>query len=178
MSPKASHRGQGQAEQPHIAVGRVLAPRGLAGEVKVEPLTDRQELFAAGQELWVMDARRRIETAGWHKGHVYLKLSGIDSTDAAEKLRGQPLSLPEALLEALPEGHFYHFQIVGMQVYDGGGRHLGEIREVLATGGNDVYVVRGEQGEILVPAIDDVVRDVDVTTGRMVVEPMEGMLPQ
>jgi 16S rRNA processing protein RimM len=49
---------------------------------------------------------------------------------------------------------------------------------VLATGGNDVYVVRGEQGEILVPAIDDVVRDVDVTAGRMVVEPMEGMLPE
>jgi 16S rRNA processing protein RimM len=177
MSPKSSHRSQSQAGQPYVAVGRVLASRGLGGEVKVRPLTDRQDLFEAGQELWVMDARRRIETAGWHKGHVYLKLSGIDSTEAAEKLRGQSLSLPEALLGPLPKGHFYHFQIVGMQVYDGTGRHLGQIREVLTTGGNDVYVVWGEQGEILVPAIDDVVKEVDVVAGRMVVEPMEGMLP-
>ncbi len=178
MSPKSSHRSQSQTGQPHVAVGRVLASRGLAGEVKVRPLTDRQDLFAAGQELWVGDSLRRIETAGWHKSHVYLKLSGIDSAEAAEELRGQSLSLPEALLGPLPEGHFYHFQIVGMQVYDGGGRHLGEIREVLTTGGNDVYVVRGEQGEILLPAIDDVVREVDVAAGRVVVEPMEGMLPE
>ena len=145
--------------------------------MKVAPLTDREELLAADQELWVMDTRRRIESARWLKGQAYLKLSGIDSTEAAEKLRGQLLSLPEALLEPLPEGHFYRFQIVGMQVYDGGGRHLGEVREVLATGGNDVYVVQGPQGEILVPAIDDVVKEVDVGAGRMVVEPMEGMLP-
>jgi len=177
MSPKTSHRGQGQAEQGHVAVGRVLAPRGLDGEVKVAPLTNREELLAAGQEVWVLDTRRRIEGARWLKGQAYLKLSGIDSTEAAETLRGQLLSLPEALLEPLPEGHFYRFQIVGMQVYDGGGRHLGEVREVLATGGNDVYVVQGPQGEILVPAIDDVVKEVDVGAGRMVVEPMEGMLP-
>jgi len=145
--------------------------------VKVRPLTDRQDLFAAGQELWVGDSRHRIERADWRKGQVYLKLSGIDSAEAAAELRGQSLSLPEALLGPLPEGHFYHFQVVGMQVYDGGGRHLGEIREVLTTGGNDVYVVRGEQGEVLLPAIDDVVREVDVAAGRMVVEPMEGMLP-
>jgi 16S rRNA processing protein RimM len=155
----------------------VLASRGLGGQVKVRPLTDRQELFAAGRELWVRDGRRRIERADWRKGQVYLKLSGVDSAEAAEELRGQSLSLPEAMLGPLPEGHFYHFQIVGMQVYDGGGQHLGEIQEVLTTGGNDVYVVRGEQGEILLPAIDDVVREVDVAAGRMVVEPMEGMLP-
>jgi 16S rRNA processing protein RimM len=145
--------------------------------VKVAPLTDREEHFAIGRELQAGDVSYRIERALWIKGHVCLKLSGIDSVEAAAELRGQSLSVPEALLEPLPEGQFYLYQVVGMQVYDSEGRHLGEIREVLTTGGNDVYIVQGQQGEILLPAIEDVVKEVDVAAGRMVVEPMEGMLP-
>ena len=141
------------------------------------PLTDQQGLFAVGRELQAGDVSHRIEKALWLKGHVCLKLSGINSVEAAAELRGQSLSVPEALLEPLPEGQFYLYQVVGMQVYDGGGRHLGEIREVLTTGGNDVYVVQGQKGEVLLPAIEDVVKEVDVAAGRMVVEPMEGMLP-
>jgi len=177
MSPKSPLRDQGQADEPYIAVGRVVAPRGLAGEMKVAPLTDQQEFFAVGRELQAGDVIYRIEKTLWLKGHVCLKLSGIDSVDAAAELRGQSLSVPEALLEPLPEGQFYLYQVVGMQVYDSEGRHLGEIREVLTTGGNDVYIVQGQQGEILLPAIEDVVKEVDVVASRMVVEPMEGMLP-
>jgi len=145
--------------------------------VKVAPLTDREEHFAVGRELRAGNISHRIERALWIKGQVCLKLSGIDSVEAAAELRGQSLSVPEALLEPLPEGQFYLYQVVGMQVYDSGGRHLGEIREVLTTGGNDVYIMQGQQGEILLPAIEDVVKEVDVAAGRMVVEPMEGMLP-
>ncbi len=175
MSPKASRRRK--AADEHVAVGRVLGPRGLHGEVKVQPLTDLRERLDRGQSVWVKGSRHSIEEAHWQKGHVYLRLSGIDSAEAAAGLRDQLLSLPEGQLESLSEGRYYRFQVVGMRVYDGEGEHLGRIVEVLTTGSNDVYVVHGERGEILVPAIDDVVREVDVDGGRMVVEPMEGMLP-
>jgi 16S rRNA processing protein RimM len=175
MPSRANRHRKGAAD--HVAVGRVLASRSLSGEVKVEPLTDLRERFERKQSLWVKGSRHSIEEAHWRKGHVYIKLSGIDSVEAAEGLRGQLLSLPKGQLETLPEGQYYRFQIVGMKVYDREGQHLGRIVEVLATGSNDVYVVQGQRGEILLPAIDDVVREVDVAGGRMVVELMEGMLP-
>jgi 16S rRNA processing protein RimM len=169
-----------QREEPaagHVAIGRVLAPRGLRGEVKVEPFSDHDEHFAVGRTVWARGSGHRVEGSRRRQGRVYLKLADIDSAEAAEALRGSLLTLPEAELGRLPDGEYYRFQILGMDVYDIEGAHLGRVAEVLATGGNDVYVVRGERGVLLLPAIDDVVREVDLGSRRMVVELMEGMLP-
>lgn len=175
MTPADSHSEDLAAG--HVAIGRVLAPRGLHGEVKVMPLTDREEHFAPGRTVWMEGSRCQVEEARRHRGHLYLKLLDVDSPEAAAALRGRLLSLPEEELGSLPDGEYYRFQILGMDVYDAEGAHLGRIAEVLTTGGNDVYVVRGERGELLLPAIDDVVKAVDVDARRMVVELMEGMLP-
>lgn len=178
MTPKTTEQTPAPSEQRFIAVGRVLAPAGVEGEIKVEPLTDVIELFSRGRSLWVRGERLEVEGVQQRKGRLHLKLSGVDSREAAEALRGESVEVPQSLLEPLPEGHYYRFQIVGMQVYDVERGHLGEVRQVLTTGGNDVYVVRGERGEILLPAIDDVIREVDVAGGRMTVDLMEGMLPE
>jgi 16S rRNA processing protein RimM len=143
----------------------------------VEPLTDFPDRFAPGETVWVRGRPFIVEDVRQHHKDLLLKLEGIDTPEDGEDLRDCLLEVPESELRPLAEGEFYRFQVVGLRVYDGEGNAIGKVTEVLPTGGNDVYVVRGPQGDVLVPAIDDVVREIDVAGGRMVVELMEGMLP-
>lgn len=167
----------GEGTSGFVAVGRVRAPRGLVGELKVEPLTDFLDRFAPDEALWVKGQRFEVESARQHRKDLLVKLKGIDSPEDGAALRGCLLEVPESELRPLAEGEYYDFQVLGLRVYDAEGHELGEVVEVLPTGGNDVYVVRGPAGELLVPAIDEVVKEIDIKGGRMTVELMEGMLP-
>ncbi|MDY6917945.1 MAG: ribosome maturation factor RimM [Chloroflexota bacterium] len=161
-----------------VVVGRVVAPWGVKGEMKVEVMTDFPERFSPDEHVYIEGRRVAIEKSRWHKGTVILKLAGIETVEAAEALRGQFLEVPRAQLQALEEGEFYEFQIVGLAVWTTGGRLLGRVERVLRTGNNDVYVVAGEGGEVLIPAIDDVVKSVDLDRRRITVEAKEGLLPE
>jgi 16S rRNA processing protein RimM len=162
----------------YVAIGRVGAAWGVRGAVRVLPLTDRREQLAAGRTVTVAGERRTIESARWQKGMAYLRLSGIDDREAAAELGGRLLSIPESELEPLPEGQYYRFQLIGLSVVSRDGEELGRVTEVLSTGANDVYVVRGERGELLLPATDEVVREIDLETGRMLIDVLPGLLPQ
>ena len=81
------------------------------------------------------------------------------------------------LLRPLPPGQYYQFQLMGLEVWTSDGKRLGQVAEILPTGSNDVYVVQGEDGELLIPAIEDVVKSVGLETGRITVELIEGLLP-
>jgi len=154
-----------------VAVGWIAAPWGVRGDLKVQPLTDFPERFQRGAALWVRGRRIEVQRSRWSRGFVYLGLSGIDSRSAAEELRGTLLEVPESDLTPLPEGQYYRFQVIGLEVRTPEGRSLGRVAEILSTGSNDVYVVRGGPRELLVPAIEDVVKEVDIEGGRLVVEP-------
>lgn len=158
-----------------IAVGRVLASWGRRGEVKVEPLTDFPDRFNPGCQLYLRERAMSIEGSHWQKGRMILKLAGTDSIDAAEKLRGEWLTVPEAERRPLEAGQYYVDQVMGLEVYNGEGRLLGTVGDVLHTGGNDVYVVSGQGQELLLPAIEDVVRSIDLEQRRMIVELLPGL---
>lgn len=117
----------------------------------------------------------KIERLRTVSGKTVVKLSGVDDRNAAEALRGQLLEVPEAELMALPPDTYFHHQIVGLTVMTTDGRELGAVTEILQTGSNDVYVVRGER-EYLIPAIGDVVKEVDLRAGRLVLDPIPGLL--
>ncbi|MFQ5886205.1 MAG: ribosome maturation factor RimM [Anaerolineae bacterium] len=159
----------------YLVVGKVVAPWGTRGELKVAILTDFPDRFRdlkrvyLGDEPWTLEGHRR------HGRWVILKLEGCADRNSAEKLRGELVQIP--LEEAIPlsEDEYYIYQIVGLEVWTSEGEHLGRVSEVLFTGANEVYVVEGERGEILVPAIEDVVKEVDLEGGRLIVEPLEGM---
>lgn len=104
-----------------------------------------------------------------------LKLQGIDTREGAEELAGIELEVPVNEVPPLPEGSYYHFQILDMEVWTSAGELLGVVEDILSTGSNDVYVVRRGDGEILVPAIDGVVLDVDVKGGRLTVDLPDGL---
>lgn len=160
-----------------VAVGLILAPWGRAGDLKVQPLTDFPQRFAPGCRLYIDDEPYVIERCQWRRGYAYLKLSGIDDTDAAKALRQRLLEIPESELMSLAEDEYYHFQILGLEVQSTEGEALGTVVEVISTGGNDVFLVRGPEGELLIPAVDDVIRGIDLKTGRMEVELVEGLRP-
>ncbi len=162
----------------YVAVGRIGPAWGVRGDVKVIPLVDKRERLAPGREVTVDGKRRVIESSRWQKGIVYLKLSGIDDRDAASALRERFLVVPEGELEPLPAGQYYRFQLIGLTVRNAAGASLGRVTDVLTTGANDVYVVQGERGEILVPATDEVIKEIDLGRGEMVIEEVAGLIPE
>ncbi len=161
----------------YVAIGRVSTAWGMRGVVRVSPLVDKRERLAPGRGVTVAGQRRTIESCRWQKRLAYLKLSGIDDRKTALALRHQLLTVPESELEPLGEGQYYRFQLVGLAVHSTADALLGRVTDVLDTGANDVYVVQGERGEILVPATDDIVKDIDLQRGRMVIEEVPGLTP-
>jgi 16S rRNA processing protein RimM len=161
-------------EQP-VTVGRVLAPHGIRGELKVQPLTDFPERFDAGSRLWLNGQQWVVERGRWAgRGGVILKLRGLDTRNDAETLRDAELTVPEAT-ELKEEGVYYLHDIIGLPVFDAAGEALGKLEEVFNTGSTDVYIVRGDRGELLLPALEDVVTNVDAAGGRIVVDVPEGL---
>lgn len=161
----------------YVAVGRVLAAWGLRGEVKVHPLTDRPDYFSPGRSLSLAGRPHTVEASRWRRGLLYLKLSGIDDREAAQALRGEYLELPESELAPLGEGEYYRYQLIGLAVESSEGLPLGRVASILSTPSNDVFVVQGDLGEVLIPAVDEIVKEVDLAGGRIVVEVVPGVLP-
>jgi 16S rRNA processing protein RimM len=161
----------------YLVIGKVLAPWGLRGEVKIEILTDWPDRFALLERVYLGEGIRpyALERFRLHKGKAILKLGDCESREAAEGLRGQFIHIPVEEAMPLGEDEYYEYQIIGLGVWTREGEYLGQIREVLYTGANDVYVVGGEDREILIPAIEDVVLEVNLEGGRIIVELMEGL---
>ena len=164
------------SEPEFITIGQILAPWGIKGKLKVKVVTDFPQRFSPASKVYVNQQPMTIDRAEWHKGNAIIKLNAIDSVDAAQKLKGQPIEIHRSQLKPLPEGQYYHFQLIGLEVWTTQGELLGTVTEILTAESNDNYVVRGTRGEILIPAIEDVVKSIDLDEGRIVIEPVEGLL--
>ncbi len=154
----------------------MLSAFGVRGDLKIEPLAP-DKTFAPGRSVFVGKMEFKVERVRRATRFRYLKLAGIDNREAALNYRGEYLQAPESSLEAPGEDTYYHFQLIGLRVITTGGEELGEISRIITTGANEVLVVRDGTEELLVPMIEDVVREVDVEGGRMVIEPIPGLLP-
>ena len=163
-------------KQEFIAIGRILAPRGIKGKLKVEVATDFPQRFSPSSKVYINRQPMTIDSTEWHKGKAIIKLHTIDSIKDAEKLRGQLVEIHHSQVYPLPEGQYYHFQLIGLEVWTTQGELLGNITDILTTPSNDNYVVSGAKGEILIPAIEDVIKSIDLNKGCLVIEPIEGLL--
>ena len=165
-------------DSDRVVVGRVVAPWGAKGEVKVEVMTDFPDRFRPEEEVYIDGSPLTIERCRWHKGTAIVKLATIDSIGAAEEVRGQYMEVPGERLRSLPEDEYYQFQIVGLEVWTTEEEFVGRVSRIIPTGSNDVYLVSREGGEVLVPAIEDIVKSVDLEKGRIVIEVIGGLLPE
>lgn len=153
----------------------MLGAWGVRGHLKVHPLAP-PDVLAAGRTVHLKATPHKIEQSKSHQAVYHLKLAGITRREDAARLRGLYLEVPEAELPPAGEGAYYHYQLIGLQVEATTGEPLGRIDEVRSAGGNDVFVVRGGGREVLVPAVDEIVVEVSIADGRMVIEAVPGLL--
>jgi 16S rRNA processing protein RimM len=172
--PPSRPRSQREPDPGFVAVGRVLAPFGLKGELKVQSLTDNPKRFAPRAKLWLGQQPVSVLRSRESQGYVYLTLKGFPDRNGVERFHHAIVQVPESDLAPLPEGEYYRFQLVGLTVVDQSGVELGTVDEVLETGANDVYRVKmADAKEILLPALENVVISIDLEAKRMVVDPPE-----
>lgn len=160
-------------------IGRLLRPHGVRGDLLVQPETDLPERFEWLTEVYVGDELTRpigVERVRFHQGNVILKLAGIDDRDQAMALRGRLLQVPESEAIPLAEGEYFLYQAIGLQVRTEDGDALGEVVEILETGANNVFVVKGPQGEVLLPDTAEVVLAIDFANRLMTVRILPGLV--
>ena len=160
-----------------VIVGRIRAAWGIRGDVSVEVLSDIPQRFKPGSELRLKGKPTRVERSRKGKRGLLVKLESVEDRSQAEALRGEELTVLPEQVEPLPDGIYYHFQILGMQVWTDDGERLGSVGEIIVTGSNDVYVVRMEgRRDILIPALPDVILGVDLDAGQMKVSLPDGLV--
>jgi 16S rRNA processing protein RimM len=182
------------AEQPrYLQLARVLKPHGIRGDLRIQVVTNFPERMIDLEKIYVGPAPEsyraskeglkayRVTKSHRDKNDQWLiHLRGIDSREAADTLREMQLFV--ALEDAVPlqTDEYYLFQLMGLDIYDAtDNRLLGKLTDVLETGANDVYVVRGETfGEVLIPALDDTIQQVDLAAGTVVMRLPNGLLPE
>lgn len=167
--------------QELIKVGRIVGTHGLKGTFKVESMTDFPERFKTAQKLKIgqgsLAREFTLETCNMHRGQLLMKFKEIETVEEAVKFRDKFISVTSDELYPLPDGSYYQFQLIGMRVEDLEKGYLGELIDILETGANDVYVIKSDvYGEILIPAIKQVISEVDLANKCMRVRLLPGLL--
>ena len=163
-------------ESEFITIGKILAPWNTKGKLKVEVETDFPQRFTPSAKVYINRQPMTIDSAHWHRGKAIIKLKTIDNIEGAEELVGQMIEIHHSQLQPLPEGQYYHFQLIGLEVWTTQGELLGEITHILTMSSNDNYIVSGHKGEVIIPAIEDVIKSIDLEQGRLLIEPIPGLL--
>ena len=164
-------------------VGKIVNTHGIKGEVKIIRITDFDDRFDVGNKLYFLGKNEKypiqltVASHRMHKQFDLVQFESYNTIEVAEKLKEGTLMIREEQRGTLDEGDFYYHEIIGCTVYTNENEELGEIKEILAPGANDVWVVtRPNQKDLLIPYIPDVVKEVNIEEKKIIIEPMEGLL--
>lgn len=165
----------------YLKIGKIVNTMGIKGELKVLPLTDDLDRFLDLEWAFVNRKNQRqkynIQNVWFHKNFVIIRLQDINDMTTAETFKESFLEVDREHAVQLEENEFFVCDLIGIDIYTEEGDSLGKLIEVLPTGSNDVYLVKDTEGkEIMLPAIKDVIKEVDVKNKRMVVKLMEGLV--
>ncbi len=168
-------------ESEYFIVGKILKPFGLKGEVKVLPITDDPARYGDLEFVFLKKGdsymRVGVEGAFLHGGYVRLKLEGCRTREDGDKLRNRVLYIDRPNAAALEEGSYYYYDLLGCRVRTGDGEELGTVEDIRNSGSCDVYVVRSVSGEeYLIPAIRDVIHEIDVQEKKIIINVIDGLL--
>ncbi|MBM7677913.1 ribosome maturation factor RimM [Gracilibacillus alcaliphilus] len=166
----------------YLKVGKIVNTHGIKGEVRVIRITDFEERFEIGNVLWIKKKDEEqlqqvtIDGHRLHKNFDLLHFEGWNNINDVEPFKDSLLVINKEQLADLAENEFYYHEIVGCEVKTTDGLWIGKVTEILSPGANDIWVVKGEGKQHLIPYIEDVVKQVDVENGEITIEPMEGLL--
>jgi 16S rRNA processing protein RimM len=168
-------------EPVFLVVGKLRRPHGVHGEMIMDVYTDFPERLEAGVGVYIGEAYQPIliKSLRRHGNAMLLALSGFDTPEEVGVFRNQLLYVRSDDRPALPEGDYYHHQIVGLRVVDRSGKSLGTVVDILETGANDILVIEKlDRSELMVPVIDSVVLKIDLSAGELCVDLLPGLLPE
>lgn len=165
----------------YLEVGKIVNTSGLKGLLMVSPLTDDITRFEDLETIYIQKAKEliefKIQDVKYNKNMVLLKLEGIDDITEAEKYKNCYIKINREDAVELEEDSYFIVDIIGSEVFTEEGEDLGKVVDVLQTGSNDVYTVKTLDGkEILLPAIEDVIKNVDIENKKIVIHLMEGLI--
>jgi 16S rRNA processing protein RimM len=164
-----------------VQIGHVIRPHGVTGLLRIVSYAQSRETFLRAGSVFIGKANEESEECNVvsirEHGSLYLlKVSGIDSVEKAEGFRDAEICIRKEVLTEKEEGEFFHFELLDLRVYLDTGQYLGVLKRIFQTGSNDVYAVKGQGKEYLIPAIYQVVKEVNLSEKRMVISPMKGLL--
>lgn len=160
-----------------LEIGKIVAVQGLKGEVRVEAWCDTPDFICEFERLYFNKGKTPVDIvrARPHKNIVLMKIEGVDTPEAAQELRGKILYMDRNDVE-LDDGAYFVQDLIGLEVIDADdGTFYGKLSDVTFTGANDVYHIKGDDGEYLIPAIPDVVEKTDIEGGKMLIHKMDGL---
>lgn len=164
----------------YLEIGQIVNTHGIKGMIKVKPFTDDIKEFEYFKKIYIENKTGRkeykIDEVKYHKDMVILKLNGIDRIEDAENLKNSYIIILREDAIPLKENEYYIVDLLGLEVYTDEGILLGNLDDIYNTGSNDIYVVKDEFGkQILLPAISDVIKKIDIENKRIIVHLLEGL---
>ena len=168
-------------DRDFVSIGYIVKTWGVKGDVKVISLTDVPDRYSTLKKIYVHTSTGEkrgysIKEVREVRGGLIVSFTPAIPISEAEEIVGGYITDAEGEVPGLGKDSYYHFEIIDMAVYAEDGRYLGRIKDILATGSNDVYVVKDKEKEYLIPAIRDVIKEVDTKAKRMVIALMEGLI--
>jgi 16S rRNA processing protein RimM len=167
-----------------IVIGRVSRPHGIKGEIRIEYFNPENPHFFSQYRMIYLQKEGedpipyRIIRARPHKKFILAELEGVQKRDDAEREKGKWVLVDPEELPALGVDEYYWYEILGIQVFTEQGAYIGEVKEIFPTGSNDVYVVKKGEKEFLIPAIKDVIIEIERDSRKMIIRPLEGLFEE
>lgn len=162
--------------QDKFEVGKIVNTFGIKGEVKVALYTEDINNFKNNSKVYVNEKEMQVEKSRLQKNMLILKLKGIDNMNDAEDLRGSIIKVDRSKND-LPEGTYYIADLIGLDAYTEDGNLFGKVTDIYNTGANDIYTVKTQDGkEVLLPAIKDVIKQVDIQNQKIIVHILKGLI--
>ena len=167
--------------QDFLEIGQIVNTFGIKGMVEIKPFTDDIRRFDDLKKVYIENNKSRkeyeIEEVKYHKEMVLIKFKGVETVEQAELLRNYYLKVKREDEPELDDGTFYIVDLLGLEVYSDEGNLLGKLEDIYNTGSNDIYVVKNELGkQLLLPAISDVIKDINLDEKRIVVHILNGLI--
>ena len=165
----------------YLEIGQIVNTFGIKGMVKVKPFSENLKRFDELKKVYIENKKVRkeyeIEEVKYHKDMILIKFKGVDNPEEAELLRTSYLVVDRKTQEPLEEGTYYVVDMLGLEVYTDEGELLGNLEDIFNTGSNDIYVVKNELGkQILLPAIADVIKNIDMENKKIIVHLIPGLI--
>ena len=167
--------------EEYLEIGQIVNTFGIKGQVKVVPFTDDITQFDTLKQIYIEKRKNlelfEIEKSNYHKNMIILKLKGIDTPEQAESLRNCYIKINRKDARKLPEGTYFIVDLIGLDVYTDEEKLLGTLEDIYNAGSSDIHVVRTSEGkQILLPAIKDVIKKVDIENKKVIVHIIEGLI--